>query len=133
MRRPRVRGWRIVVAIVAAAWALLGRGGEATPEVVPASCAELADVMLYWAQEDLSNIELWPLEDQTALFADENAFKRWADLLYVHSISTRMGDRTCGAVALGAAWCDRIRDLAAGSAFGRAVRTRMIVAQCGAT
>ena len=131
MSRPGVRRWRIVAALVAAAWALLGRGGAAAPEVVPASCAELADVMLYWAQEDLSNIELWPPEDQAALFADENAFRRWADLVYVHSVSTRMGDPTCGAVALGAAWCDRIRDLVAGSAFGRAVRARMIVAQCG--
>ena len=88
--------------------------------------------MLHWAQEDLSNIELWPPENQTALFTDENAFDRWADLVYIHSVSTRMGDRTCGAVELGAAWCDRIRDLVAGSAAGRAVRARMIVAQCGA-
>lgn len=131
MNRPRVTRWRIVAAIAAAAWALFGRGGAATPESVPASCAELADVMLYWAQEDLSNIELWPPEDQNALFADENAFQRWADLVYVQSISTRMGDRTCGAVALSAAWCERIRGLVAGSAFGRAVRARMIVAQCG--
>lgn len=100
------------------------------PETAPPSCAELADVMLYFAQDDLSNMELWPPEDQAALLADENAFKRWADLVYIHSVSTRMGDRTCGAVALGAAWCDRIRDLVAGSNFGRAVRVRMIAAQC---
>lgn len=132
MRRPRVRRWRIVTAIAVAAWALLARGGPTAPDAPPASCAELADVMFYWAQQDLSNIELWPPEDQVALFADEGAFKRWANLLYVQSISTRLGDRTCGAVALGAAWCDRIRDLAAGSTFGRSVRAHMIVAQCGA-
>jgi hypothetical protein len=126
-----MRRWQIIAALVAAAWVLLGRGA-AVPDAAPASCAELADVMLHLAQDDLSSIELWPPEDQAALFADDNAFNRWADLVRIHSVSTRMGDRTCGAVALGAAWCDRIRGLVAGSDFGRAVRSRMIAAQCGA-
>ena len=132
MSRNRVRRWRTVAVIAVAAWALLARGGAAAPDGAPASCAELADVMFSWAQQDLSNIELWPPEDQAALLADESALDRWADLLHAHSISTRLGDRICGAVALNAEWCDRIRDLGAGSSFGRAVRARMIVAQCGA-
>ncbi len=130
MTRPRMRRWQVVVALVAATWFLLGRGAAA-PDAAPASCAELADVMLHLAQDDLSRIELWPPEDQAALVADEDAFNRWAGLVHNQYVATRMGDETCGAVALGAAWCDRIRGLVAGSDFGRAVRARMIVAQCG--
>jgi len=129
MTRPRVRRWQIVAVFVAVAWALLGRGA-AVPDAAPASCAQLAGVMLHLAQDDLSSIELWPPEDQAALLADEDALNRRASLVHSHFVATRMGDRTCGAVALGAAWCDRIRDLIAGSDFGRAVRARMIVAQC---
>lgn len=130
MSRPRAGRWQIVAVVVVTAWALFGRGGGAAPEAAPPSCAELADVMLHFAQDDLSDIELWPPDEQAALFADEGMFKRWANLAYVHSISTRLGDRTCGGEALDAAWCDRIRGLVAGSDFGRAVRARMIVAQC---
>ena len=72
-----MRRWQVVAALVAAAWALLGRGA-AGPDAVPASCAELAGVMLHLAQDDLSSIELWPPEDQAALLADEEAFNRRA-------------------------------------------------------
>lgn len=118
--------------VAAMALVLTGCGASSTDDFAGATCAELSDVMLRWAQEDLAQIESWPVEDQTALLVDVDRLQTRAELVYIHTVFSRLGDETCGAQELHTIWCDRVEDLSASSRVGRVVRARMIESQCAA-
>lgn len=127
----RVRTTRVIIVLVAISLAMTACSDTSTG-LSDATCVELTDVMLRWAQEDLRAIESWPREDQAALLADTATLEARAELVYLHTIFSRLGDETCGAQELRTMWCRRIRDLSAASHVGRVVRTWMIESQCGA-
>jgi len=127
-----MRAHQTINAVAAISLVLTGCGASSTDDFAGATCAELSDVMLRWAQEDLAQIESWPIEDQTALLADVDRLQTRAELVYIHTVFSRLGDDSCGAQELYTTWCDRVEDLSAGSRVGRVVRARMIESQCAA-
>lgn len=122
------RGNRTITALVFIALTV-ACGGASTDGSGDANCLELTEVMMEQAQDDLWEMELWPPEEQAAL--DAHTLATRSELLYAHTVLTRLGDESCGADELLVTWCDQIHELSAGSDFGSMVRELMIESQCG--